>query len=411
MGGWRISVALFSLAFLLLAIALLAARIHNFDLSSLLLGLTLPALIAVAFFLFHALSAVRDQEQRTVVTLGTTETFLQESEERFRQMADNIQEIFWMIDAQTRQTLYINAAFETITGRSRETLTKNPLSYEEIIHPADRVQILAKLEEATRTGVFDERFRIIIPNGETRWVWSRGFPIKDQRDRIRRLVGTALDITSQKEAEEEVIKNLALAKSAWAETDAMREATLALTQDLRMDNVLDTLLRSLSDLVPFETAEILLLESDSRLFVARTTPRPVLTKSQPDEPATIDATQFPIVQRVLKSQNDIAVEDTRQYSEWRSLTKQFEIRSWLCIPLIASHRVLGLLCTGSSAPHRFTAEHQRLARSLAIPAAAAIQNARLYECAKIYGSELEKRTSDLQDVQNALMRFQSGRPS
>ena len=102
--GWRISAALFCLAFLLLIVALLAARLHNFDLSSLLLGVTLPALLAVAFFLFKSLSAVREQEKQTVSVLDTTEASLQESEERFRQMADNIQEIFWMIDAQTRKT-------------------------------------------------------------------------------------------------------------------------------------------------------------------------------------------------------------------------------------------------------------------------------------------------------------------
>jgi PAS domain S-box-containing protein len=411
MAGWRVSVALFSLAFLIFAVALLAARIHNFDLSSLLLGLTLPALIAVAFFLFHALSAVREQEQRTVVALGTTEASLQESEERFRQMADNIQEIFWMIDAQTRQTLYVNAAFETITGRSRETLTKNPLSYEEIIHPADRVQLLAKLEEATRTGVFDERFRIVVPNGETRWVWSRGFPIKDQRDRIRRLVGTVLDITSQKEAEEEVIKNLALARSAWAEADAMREATLALTQDLKMDNVLDTLLRSLVDLVPYESAQILLLESDSRLFVAREAPRSTSVTDLANGPATIDATQFPLIQKVLRTQDEVFLADTQSKPEWRPLTGMTEAHSWMCVRLIASRRILGLLCVGHSTPDRFTQEHLRLAKSLAIPAAAAIQNARLYECAKIYGAELEQRTSDLEEIQTVLHRFHGGRVS
>jgi len=409
--GWKISVALFALAFLVLTASLLAVRIHNFDLSSLLLGISLPALIAVAFFLFHALVAVREHERSTVYALDTTEASLQDSEERFRQMADNIQEIFWMIDAETRRILYANAAFETITGRSRETLNTNPLLYTEIIHPADRVEVLFKLEEATRTGIFDERFRIVIPRGETRWVWSRGFPIRDSHGRIRRLVGTALDITIQKEAEEEVVKNLALAKSACAEADAMREATLALTQNLRMDKVLDTLLHTLSELVPFETAQILLVESDSRLFVARQAPHAFTIASSSDEPSTIDATTFPVLQRALSGQNDLALADTAQEAEWRPLMTLSDARSWLCIRLIASRRILGLLCLGHSEPGCFTPEHFRLTKSLAIPAAAAIQNARLYECAKIYGAELERRTSDLQDAHNALMRFQSGRPS
>ena len=77
--------------------------------------------------------------------LDTTETSLLESEERFRQMADNIQEIFWMIDADTKKILYVNAAYETITGRARGALQQNPLSYEEVIHPEDRVRVLLKL--------------------------------------------------------------------------------------------------------------------------------------------------------------------------------------------------------------------------------------------------------------------------
>ncbi len=406
--GWRISAGLFCLALLLLTVALLAARLHNFDLSSLLLGVTLPALLAVAFFLVKALSTVRAHEKQTDSVLDTTEASLRESEERFRQMADNIQEIFWMIDAQSRKTIYVNPAFETITGRSRAELKKNPLSYEEMIHPEDRTQVLLRLEEATRSGDFDERYRIVLPDGATRWVWTRGFPVRDDQCRIRRLVGTVLDITNQKHAEEEVTKNLSFAKAAWAEADAMREATLALTQDLKMDNVLDTLLSSLADLIPYETAQIWFLESDCRLFAARMAPHKA---NSDDELTTIDTNQFPLIHGILKNQNDVAISDTTPETDWQPLPGMSEVRSWLCVRLIASHRTLGILCVGHSLPNRFTSEHKRLAESLAIPAAAAIQNARLYECAKIYGTELERRTSDLQDAQAALIRFQSGRPS
>jgi len=326
-------------------------------------------------------------------------------------MADNIQEIFWMIDAENRKTLYVNPAYETITGRSRATLKQDPLSYEEIIHPDDRVKVLLKLEEATQTGDFDERFRIVSPNGEARWVWVRGFPVRDVKGRIRRLVGTALDVTTQKHTEEEVARNLSLAESAWSEADAMRKATLALTQDLRMDNVLDTLLQSLLELVPYESAQILLVESESRLFLLREAPCPDAEKQPTKYPLTLDATHFPLIQRVLVNQSGLVLPDTRQEQEWCTLKGCGRLRSWLCVPLVASRQTLGLLSLGHSEPDSFTQEHLRLAKSLAIPAAAAIQNARLYECAKIYGAELEKRSSDLQEAQSALQRFQSRRPS
>ncbi len=276
--GWRISVTLFGLALVILFVTLLATRLHTIDLSSMLLGIALATFCIVLFFFSRSLLVLREQQRQTASALDITETSLLESEERFRQMADNIQEIFWMIDAETRKTLYVNPAYETITGRPRRSLKEDPLSYEEIIHADDRVQVLLKLEEATRTGDFDERFRIVMPGGEARWVWVRGFPVRDDQGRIRRLVGTALDITTQKQAEEDVARNLSLAQSAWSEADALRKATLALTQDLRMDSVLDTLLQSLLELVPYESAQILLLESDSRLFVAREAPHPDAAK-------------------------------------------------------------------------------------------------------------------------------------
>ncbi len=409
--GWRISATLFCLALVILVVTLLATRLHTIDLSSMLLGIALATFCVVLFFFSRFLLMAREQHRQAASALDTTETSLLESEERFRQMADNIQEIFWMIDAETKKALYVNPAYESITGRPRETLQANALSYEEQIHPEDRAQVLLKLDEATRTGDFDERFRIVLPSGDSRWVWVRGFPVRDGKGRIRRLVGTALDITTQKHAEEEVTRNLSLAESAWAEADAMRKATLALTQDLRMDNVLDTLLQSLLELVPYESAQILLLESDSRLFLAREAPRPDATKQAVKYPLTLDAADFPVMQRVLVSQTSILLSDTKQEQEWRALKGSGQLRSWLCVPLVASHQTLGLLSLGHSAPDSFTQEHLRLAKSLAIPAAAAIQNARLYECAKIYGAELEKRTSDLQEAQTALQRFQSRRPS
>jgi len=163
--------------------------------------------------------------------------------------------------------------------------------------------------------------------------------------------------------------------------------------------------------LPYESAQILLLESDSRLFVAREAPRPDAPKQAVKYPLTFDAADFPVIQRVLDSQSGLVVSDTKQGQEWHAPRGSGQLRSWLCVPLVASRQTLGLLSLGNPVPDSFTLEHLRLAKLVAIPAAAAIQNARLYECAKIYGPELEKRTSDLQKAESALQRFQSRRPS
>jgi len=307
-----------------------------------------------------------------------------------------------MLDARTRKTIYVNQAYETITGRSCQSLQEDPYSYEEAIHPEDRPHVLGKLQEATQTGQFDERFRIVWPTGEVRWVSVRGFPVRDSDGSICRLVGTAQDITAQKQAEEQVAKNLALAEGAWAESEALRKATLALTQDLRMDYVLDALLQSLTELISCECGRIWLLEADTRLFVAREKLRHETPKKRPNYPLTLDAADIPFLQRILGSQKSVLLSDTKQEAAWQTFKGHAHLRSWLCVPLVASHHTLGLLSVGHAQPESFTREDLRRAQLLAIPAAAAIQNSRLYECASIYGSELEKRVNDLHEAKKAL---------
>ncbi len=332
-----------------------------------------------------------------------------DTEERLQQMADNIQEIFWMIDAKTKKALSVTAAYETITGRSCQSLFDNPSSYEELIHPEDRVHVLAKLGEATQTGHFDERFRIVRPRGEVRWVTVHGFPVRDTAGKIYRLVGTVQEITAQKEAEEKVAEHLAAAESARAESDALNKATLALTADLRMDFVLDRLLQSLMELVPCECARVLLLEGDSQLLVAREKLRHEVPKKTPDYPLTLDAADSPFLLRILTAQNSVLLPETRDEKEWPSFKGHTDIRSWLCVPLVASQQTLGLLSVGHTQPNTFTQDHLRRTQLLAIPAAAAIQNSRLYERAEIFGSELQRRLTDLRQTEKALEQSEEGR--
>jgi len=95
--GWRVSSILFCFALLVLFLTLLATKIRAVDLSSLLLGIALGTFCVVFFFLSKSLLQLREEQRQTARALDTKEASLIESEERFRQMADNIHEIFWMI--------------------------------------------------------------------------------------------------------------------------------------------------------------------------------------------------------------------------------------------------------------------------------------------------------------------------
>jgi len=323
-----------------------------------------------------------------------------ESYRLYQQIADNITEVFWLLDASTKKVIAVNRAYEILTGRSLESIERNPSSYEDLIHPADRVRVLAKLEDAIHSGHFDEEFRIVRPDGAVRWVWAKGNPVPSPDDVIRQLVGTALDITARKLADAQVAEHLltaqaarAEAESASAEADALRKATLALTQDLSMDAVLDTLLQTLFQIVPYEMASVVLTEENERLFVAREAP--LATANRPV--VTLEVSENALLQRVLVLKKGLYLPDTRDECEWREHKALAGVRSWIAVPLVVSDSVLGLLSIGSKQSRAFTTEQFRLAKLLAVPAAVAIHNARLYEWAQIYAAERQSLLKKLDE--------------
>ena len=325
------------------------------------------------------------------------EISLRKSEERFQHMANNIQEIFWMMDAATQEIIYINSAYAAITGHRIESLHANPSSYSELIHPEDRIRVLSRLQETVSSGCFDEEFRFTRADGVVRWIWAKGFPVPSDRE-TQWLVGTAQDITSRKQAEMKISEQLHAVEAARAEAEALRRSTLALSQNLAMDSVLDTLLQCISELVPFDRATVLFVEDGFELMVAREAPR--ITPKRIG--LTLNASENVFLQTVLFERKAVHLSDVARETEWRSAPPLDQIQSWLGVPLLAAGRVLGILSLGSSAPHVFTTEHLRLAKSLAVPAAVAIQNARTHERAEIYATELELRLHELHATQNAL---------
>ncbi len=130
------------------------------------------------------------------------EQALRESEERFRQLAENITEsVFWMADPQAMQILYVSPAYENIWGNSCESLYTNFMEWIDAIHLDDQLRIQAKFFEQSLLGNYDEEYRIVRPDGSLRWIRDRGFPIKDHHGKAYRSVGFAEDITNRKSTE------------------------------------------------------------------------------------------------------------------------------------------------------------------------------------------------------------------
>src|SRR4030095_6428800 len=135
------------------------------------------------------------------------ESSLRRSEERFQLMANNIQELFWMMHAGTKELTYVNPAYTAITGYAVESLHENPSAYQYLIHPEDRIRVLSKLQDLAHSRALDAEFRFVRADGEVRWAWAKGVPVPTDGE-TRWLVGTAQDITSRKKAEMKIIEPL-----------------------------------------------------------------------------------------------------------------------------------------------------------------------------------------------------------
>jgi PAS domain S-box-containing protein len=129
------------------------------------------------------------------------ERALRQSEERFRLMAENIDEIFWLLDPKSLGAIYASPAFEHICERPLASLVANPTSYRDLIHPDDAPHVLEQLARLQQTNEFHEQFRILCPSG-MKWLEVWGFTAKDSSGNVTALVGTVKDITERKKAED-----------------------------------------------------------------------------------------------------------------------------------------------------------------------------------------------------------------
>ena len=138
---------------------------------------------------------------RDITKNKRAEEALRRSEERFKLIEENIDEVFWISDPDISEITYISPAYERVWGRTRKSLLENPKSFIEGIHPDDRERVLSDLELQKVGKPFDHEYRVIHADGSTRWIWDRGFPIRDDAGRLTHYAGVAQDITERRRLE------------------------------------------------------------------------------------------------------------------------------------------------------------------------------------------------------------------
>jgi diguanylate cyclase (GGDEF)-like protein/PAS domain S-box-containing protein len=125
---------------------------------------------------------------------------LRESELRFRQVAENIREVFFLVDPQMTRMFYISPGYAEIWHRSCDSLYADPRSFMGSIHPDDLQSAMLGFAPHGSVIQSDVEYRIVQPAGTIRWIRARTFPIRDEHGDVYRFAGIAEDITEQKAA-------------------------------------------------------------------------------------------------------------------------------------------------------------------------------------------------------------------
>jgi two-component system cell cycle sensor histidine kinase/response regulator CckA len=147
----------------------------------------------------------RDESSRAQQLMKNAQQHARDHEERFLQLAENIDELFFVMNAQHTETLYINPAYEKVFGRSCQSLYDDPKSFVEAVPPDDRERLLhymSRIQRGENPGKIE--YRVLRTDGETRWLLAHAVPIRNEQGEVYRIAGVALDITDSRKVESEL---------------------------------------------------------------------------------------------------------------------------------------------------------------------------------------------------------------
>ncbi len=320
------------------------------------------------------LQALNQQLRAEITERERVEADLRSSEERFRQLAEHVNHVFWISDLTDNRILYVSPAYEDLTGRARSALYEQPSAILDSVHLEDRQRMARALEQGSREEQVGE-YRLVRADGSVVWVRVRTFPVRDEQGKIYRLAGIAEDITEQVEA----VQLLELhVEERTRQLSTLLQIAGSMTLTLELDQLLDEILDGLRDVVEFDSAIIYELEDEQLVALAHR------GRSSSEElglgARSLQLVDSAIAQEMMANQKPVLISDVRGPMDDGLLVP---FSDWACcgiaVPLRIRQRPTGLLILYSSLPQSYSWRQASLLLALANQVAVSIENARLYE--------------------------------
>jgi len=320
------------------------------------------------------------------------EEALRESEARFRQLAENINEVFWLANLDGTEILYVSPAYERIFERSRESLYRDPTSWLEAVHPEDRERVRRAADDKRIRGGLAETYRIVRADGSLRWIEDRGFPIRDAAGETFRFAGIAEDISERRRAEEERARLLESESRTRADAEAVLERlraihsiTDAALSHLGLDDLLRELLARLRSTLRADVISVRLIDDERKDLYARAIDGVPLERMAgvriPLDAVHLDA---PFLSNEIEP--PAPGRDDWYAKAWAAMS--MPLRAGMSTPLLVEGKPIGIVgVTSTRAP--FTEDDLHLLQVVADRVAPAIERGRLGETVRAGREQLK----------------------
>ncbi|MBL8154536.1 MAG: GAF domain-containing protein, partial [Anaerolineae bacterium] len=299
-------------------------------------------------------------------------TELRNSEQRFREIADTISEVFWVFDTQQSRYMYVSRASEKIWKLRPDVVYQDSNTLRAILHPDDETRFDIKTVDAVHMPIPQHaEFRIIWPDGSVRWMSSHVYPTDVNGQ--QRIIGVTEDITERKRIEQAEREQRVLAES-------FRDIAETLSRTLDLDEVLDLIMETLGRVVPSDSASLMLEERGKvRIVRARGFDESVEAYLLQHQFTFQEVANFV---KIAETRDWLIIDDVLESSLWKPFEVPLSIRSYLGVPILIEGNMVGLLNIDHHTPGFFTPDHAAKTKIFAAQAAIAIQNARLYKQAQ-----------------------------
>jgi len=305
---------------------------------------------------------LRDAQRKVIRLIGThtdisdayqqaaqrqqAEAALREREEQFRQLAENIREVFFLATPDSRKMLYISPAYEEIWGRTTQSLYEQPDSWLEAIHSEDRDRIVAAHATSLQDKRdLDEEYRIIQPDGSERWVGVRSSFVLNEAGEPTSIAGIAEDITERKLSEAELHRQ-ARRRQLFA------EITLKIRRSLKLETILQTTVTEVRRILNVDRVVIYQLDPDGSGTVVNESVLsnwPAIQGQQINDPCFVQSYLQKYREGWIHGVADL--QNAQIKTCYREMLTKFGVRANLVVPILRREELWGLLiahqCSGA----------------------------------------------------------------